>query len=93
MTLFNLKIQVINRIENLSLMGAEDLTIIKNNLQELLNKKLEELQLIHDKYIYYNGYDIHTKNINEKQFYIQYDYKSENIRGYVPYNMQAMIGI
>ena len=93
MTLFNLKIQLLNRIENLSLMGAENLEEIKDNLQIILNKKLEELQLIHDKYIYYNGYDINTKNINSKQLNIQQDYKTENIRGYQVSDMVAVLAI
>lgn len=92
-TLLNLKIQILNRIENLSLMGAENLEEIKDNLQIILNKKLEELQLIHDKYIYYNGYDINTRNINSKQLTIQKDYKTENIRGYQVSDMVAVLAI
>jgi hypothetical protein len=88
-TMVDLKINILKKIKSFDLNGYHNfsdkisLEDMQNRAENLLDNYLEELILINNKNIYYNGYNITTvKDLNQKVLPHNYmEYQNENVKG------------
>ena len=95
--LFDIKINIINLLNSYKLNGysldnLDDIVVRTNNI---LNKYLSNLYNINDKYLYYNGYNINTKIINNQKVssYNLLNYQNENIKGIELVNINNLLSL
>jgi hypothetical protein len=88
-TMVDLKINILKKIKSFDLNGYHyfsnkiNLEDMQNRAENILDNYLEELILINNKNIYYNGYNITTvKDLNQKVLPHNYmEYQNENVKG------------
>ena len=95
--LYDLKLNIINLLNSYKLNGyildnLDDIVVSTNNI---LNKYLSNLNNINDKYLYYNGYNIDTKKLNNTKVsaYNLLNYQNENINGIELVNINNLLSL
>jgi hypothetical protein len=81
-----IKNKIILSLEDFTLMGAneDDIEQLKINVQNIFNVYLKKLKIEYEKKIYYNGYNIGTKMLDNSNItaHNYFDNHNQNIRGF-----------